>query len=478
MEKFFKEKKPEEIWIDEEENFEKNYKSDIENGPTRFDRFLKSLRKVFSIAMPVITAVTIPTVLVACEPKTPTPPKPTEQHTHTLTHVAATTETCTQNGMREHWDCNDCGKTFADSQGRQEVQKSDLVVKAHHTLTHQTKKDTTCTQDGNIDYYHCTACGENFLDENGTNKVDKVILESTGHVVGEKWEHDENGHWKVCGKCEQRVDYHPHNFENYVCTECGAVDEQNMPLSDEEIVGKVTDVLEENTLNLLRPDSIVNYLACNPVIVDGQYKVQLLVDYLSSMSGKEEEYFSLVELPITDALTPENVKNNLCQPTEKRSGRKLITFKKTTEDARGLEILKKIDPEGDHDHYDFVSVTIGAGSILQGLGVTDEVKVYTISERGIGLTSVNAKSGSGIADIIGSSILNGEKDKTYTQLPNISNFYEFGENVIYNFDGLLNNTKETTEENNVETIKTNQAPTTLFVSKKVEYVEKKVYELQ
>ncbi len=429
-------KKAEDVWVDEQKNFEENYREDILRDPSRFDRIIKKLQKIFGIAMPIITAATMSTVMVACKPDTPTPPKPA--HTHRLLKVNAVKESCTQDGMKAHWECSDCDKLFSDSQGKNEVQKADLVVKAHHTLTHKTEQKATCTADGNIDYYHCSACGENFLDANGKNKVDldDTVIASKGHVVGDEWQHDENGHWKVCGACHEQVDYHAHNFEDFVCTDCGAVDEQNKPLTEEEITLKITDALEENILNLIRPDSIVNYLALNSAIVDGQYKVQILVDYLSSMSGKEEEYLSLVELPITQEFTPENVKNGLCLPTAKRTGKKLITFKKATEDERGVEILKKIDPEGDHDHYDFVSVKIGTGSVTQ-----DSYLIYTINRFGIKAQCVNADS-FGVRDVVETSILNGTEGQTYELNHKADENYEFSDNVIYNFNGLLNKTEE------------------------------------
>lgn len=477
MKPFF-DHKFEDVFVDEEENFKKYYQEDIEKGPTRFDKFLKGLRKVFGIAMPGITAVAIPTMLVACQPDKPTPPKPDDKHKHKLTYVAATKESCTQDGMQEHWTCDDCGKTFSDSNGQNEVDEDDLKIQAHHTLTHQTKKDATCTQDGNIDYYHCTACGENFLDENGTNKVDNIVI-AAGHKPLNGWQHDENNHWQACENCDEHLNESKHNFENYVCTECGAED-VNAPLSKEEIVDFVIPNIQNTLISVLGDQSITqikNILAVDFVEKENSHLLHLLVDYHTSWAGIESDFICLLEVPMATEMTKETIRSAQYVPAKNTSATKVINFNKNSDDDRGVEILKKIDPDGDHDHYDFVSVIKGTGAILPGLGITTGYDIYTISKKGITSISVDAQS-SGITDPIQSSILNGIEEQNFHVYCDKSKFIEFGDDVIYNFEGLLYKSKETTEENNVEMIKTNKAPATLFVFKKVKCTEKKVYELQ
>ena len=97
--------------------------------------------------------------------------------------------------------------------------------------------------------------------------------------------------------------------------------------------------------------------------------------------------------------------------------------------------MKKIDPDGDHDHYDVVSVTKGNGATLQNLGITTEIVIYTISKIGLTITNINAQSGSWIGDCMENSILNGMQGKNF--IVNFVNHYNFDDEVIYNFDGLL-----------------------------------------
>lgn len=389
------------------------------------------------IALLITVVFVLSTVFAACTPGEPSdsnklPDK--DVCNHSLTRVAAVKETCTTEGNLQYWFCSKCGKYFADGNAANEIDKNDATIAAHHTLTHESERKATCTTDGNVDYFHCSVCGDNFLDENGKNKVDldDTVIASKGHVVGEQWEHDENGHWKVCSACGQQVDLSSHNFQEYVCQDCGAIDEANRPLTEKEIVEKMRGILEESAINLLRPDSIVDFLALDYKFEENTHKAYILVIYTNSITGAEREYFALISIPLTNELSSYNVKKGLCQPIKKQSGDFLLNFANDSDDPRGVEILKKIDPDGDHDHYDFVSVTIGTGTIFPTLGPTNAVRVYCISKIGINYLSVNAQCD---ADSIGNNILNGTENITY--IKRATAFYEFTDNVIYNFNGLL-----------------------------------------
>lgn len=399
------------------------------------------MKKINALALVMLIVLSYAlTIFVACNPYATKPQKPTE-HKHSLTYVAAVEETCTQDGMMEHWDCDSCGKTFSDSEGEHEVQKSSLVVSAHHTLTHKTEQKATCTADGNIDYYHCSACGENFLDENGKNRVDldDTVLASKGHVVGDQWEHDKNGHWKVCSACHNVVEYAPHNFEDYVCKDCGAEDEQNKPMSEEEIVEKVVAAVEFNLKDILSIQStITDIIAIDNVGTD----LIILVKNTKPQGDTQAEFLNLISIPMTTELTIEGLKAESYKPTSKRAGESLMLIPLYSDDERGVQILKKIDPQGDHDHYDFVSVTENAGAIIPGIGPTKAYRIYTIDKNGLVCHLVGAQNNYG-DDVIQDSILNGTENSTYYVYDNEKEF-EFSENVIYNFDGLLKQQEEKT----------------------------------
>lgn len=400
------------------------------------------MKKFNAVLIAVLFAViaVLSAFLAACTPSEPSDPNNRPDRDvcdHSLTQVAAVRETCTTDGNLQYWFCSKCGKYFADGNAAEEIDENNTTIAAHHTLTHESGKKATCTTDGNIDYFHCSVCGENFLDEDGINKVDKVTLESTGHVVGEKWEYDEKGHWKVCGKCEQRVDYHPHNFEDYVCTDCGLVDEQNRPLSDEEIVDYVIPNIQNTLISALGNQNITqikDILAIDFVEKENSHLLHLLVDYHTSWSGIESDFICLLEVPMATAMNKETIRSAQYVPIKNANSTKIININKNSDDDRGLEILEKINPDGDHDHYDFMSITKRDGATLQNLGITTEIVIYTISKIGLTITNINAQSGSWIGDCIENSILNGIQDKNY--IVNFISKYKFN-NVIYDFNGLL-----------------------------------------
>lgn len=52
-----------------------------------------------------------------------------------------------------------------------------------HSLTHTAKKSASCTASGNIEYWNCSGCGKYYLDANAANETtaEKTILPALGH---------------------------------------------------------------------------------------------------------------------------------------------------------------------------------------------------------------------------------------------------------------------------------------------------------
>ncbi|WP_156947303.1 Ig-like domain-containing protein [Ruminococcus sp. NK3A76] len=92
--------------------------------------------------------------------------KVTVAHTHTLTKVDGYDSTCTETGIKEHYECSDCGKLFADAEGKTELTEADIVIpKKAHDFTKKDvsakylKTEGTCTEKA-VYYYSCSICGE------------------------------------------------------------------------------------------------------------------------------------------------------------------------------------------------------------------------------------------------------------------------------------------------------------------------------
>ena len=120
--------------------------------------------------------------------------------------------TCTEAGTKEYYECETCGKIFADEKGETEVTKEDLVISAPgHSMTKHEEVKATCTEKGVKEYYECSVCGKIFLDKDGKTETTKdgVIVDALGHktkfVAGVSAGCEKDGtraHYEceVCGK--------------------------------------------------------------------------------------------------------------------------------------------------------------------------------------------------------------------------------------------------------------------------------------
>ena len=108
---------------------------------------------------------------------------------HTLKKTEAKAVTCTENGNKEYWTCEHCGKYFLSDDTNPEtaeaVELSETVIPASHKLTKVDAKAATCTEDGNIEYWQCDVCKKTFTDEAGKNAVDNVIIPALKHSYNE-----------------------------------------------------------------------------------------------------------------------------------------------------------------------------------------------------------------------------------------------------------------------------------------------------
>ena len=108
---------------------------------------------------------------------------------HKLTKVEAKAATCTEDGNIEYWTCEHCKKYFLSDDTNPEtataVEQSETIIPASHELTKVEAKAATCTEDGNIEYWQCDVCKKTFTDEAGKNAVDNVIIPALKHSYNE-----------------------------------------------------------------------------------------------------------------------------------------------------------------------------------------------------------------------------------------------------------------------------------------------------
>ena len=98
---------------------------------------------------------------------------------HLLTKTAAKTVTCAEDGNKEYWTCEHCGKYFLSDDANPETAKavelSETVIPASHKLTKVEAKAATCTEDGNIEHWTCEHCGKYFLSDDTNPETAKAV---------------------------------------------------------------------------------------------------------------------------------------------------------------------------------------------------------------------------------------------------------------------------------------------------------------
>ena len=101
---------------------------------------------------------------------------------HLLTKTEAKAKTCTEDGNKEYWTCEHCGKYFLSDDTNPEtakaVEQSEFIIPASHKLTKVEAKDATCTEDGNKAYWTCEHCGKYFLSDDSNPETAKAVEQS------------------------------------------------------------------------------------------------------------------------------------------------------------------------------------------------------------------------------------------------------------------------------------------------------------
>lgn len=112
---------------------------------------------------------------------------------HKLNFVDEVNATCDHDGVKSHYSCSECGKTFIDSEATTETTAEQLVLPAGHKFGawHETVEATT-EKEGTLAHKDCELCGKHF-DANG-NEISNLTINklpakndsslSTGSIIG------------------------------------------------------------------------------------------------------------------------------------------------------------------------------------------------------------------------------------------------------------------------------------------------------
>lgn len=103
---------------------------------------------------------------------------------HTLTYTAAVDPACDTTGNTGYWTCTACGRHFSDEEGRNEIEENSWVIPAvgHSPVKHDAVA-ATCTEDGRREYYSCEVCGRIFEDADceAETSMDALTVKALGH---------------------------------------------------------------------------------------------------------------------------------------------------------------------------------------------------------------------------------------------------------------------------------------------------------
>ncbi len=156
-----------------------------------------------------------------------------------LRHSDRVEPTCSAKGTEEYWYCADCNTYFSDAEGKTEVKQSKLEIdkdKTKHASLEYTKASpATCEDKGNIPYYYCADCNTYFSDAEGKTEIKKsdIELKALGHNYN--WaafsDTSDEGvveyHAEKCSRCGKLTSTGNHDggeatcIAKAVCTECG-----------------------------------------------------------------------------------------------------------------------------------------------------------------------------------------------------------------------------------------------------------------
>ena len=137
-------------------------------------------------------------------------------HTHSITLVPKTPETCTTDGNKEHYKCNVCGDLFADARGVNVLTEEQVKIPAGHEYGDLVpKQEPTCTQTGMQAHYKCSVCNK-YFDESKNEKTEAELtipIDPNAHDFG-AWIEEvpatcvatgTKGH-KDCSRCKKHYD--------------------------------------------------------------------------------------------------------------------------------------------------------------------------------------------------------------------------------------------------------------------------------
>ena len=117
----------------------------------------------------------------------------------TMVEYPAKDPTCTSEGNIKYYTCIKCNEFFVEEGGRidqnlpKKVNENDVKIpKTGHKPTKIEGKPATCTEAGIKEHYKCSVCGKSFSDSDGKEEISDTNIPALGHDYGDPT-------WNWCG---------------------------------------------------------------------------------------------------------------------------------------------------------------------------------------------------------------------------------------------------------------------------------------
>lgn len=117
----------------------------------------------------------------------------------TMVEWPAKDPTCTSEGNIKYYTCIKCNEFFVEEGGRidqnlpKKVNENDVKIpKTGHKPTKIEGKPATCTEAGIKEHYKCSVCGKSFSDSDGKEEISDTNIPALGHDYGDPT-------WNWCG---------------------------------------------------------------------------------------------------------------------------------------------------------------------------------------------------------------------------------------------------------------------------------------
>lgn len=167
---------------------------------------------------------------------------------------------------KKHQQCTVCKYTCSEGTEIEKLKHEPALVNG---------QENTCTEDGLVEHFYCKNCDRYYASEDGAIgaqiQKDDTVLKASGHSFGQEWVSDENNHWHAC-HCGEKSDEAAHDIvvegavestkENAgytgdsVCSVCGDLiaEGKEIPSKQEAVLDEVQNAENGSTIQIGVPN--------------------------------------------------------------------------------------------------------------------------------------------------------------------------------------------------------------------------------